>query len=222
MFPVFILAEVGPKNLFRMKADRLMYRFAGLLRLLVWMFYPFTWLLDRLFSFLTHGMNEEPGRELHRLSPDGLKEYFSVGAREGLITSHQSMMMDNTTSMHSVRVRTLMAPFRNIPRLPAGATVADFRRLAARRNTSFALLMSRHTVVGMISMFSIVSRRLGDEEILDSYADEVLKLPENRNLKSAFYRLRRNPRHSAVVIDARRHPVGFLQLEDIARYIAGK
>jgi putative hemolysin len=222
MFPLFILAEVGPKNLFRVKADLLMYRLAGPMRLMVWIFYPFTRLLDRLFSLLTRGMNEEPGRELHRLSPDGLKEYFSVGAEEGLISSHQSMMMDNATSMHSVRVRTLMAPLKRIPRLPDGATVADFKRLAARRRTPFALLIRRHAVVGMVSMFAIAARRLSDDEVLDPYADEVLVIQENRNLKSAFYRLRRNPRHSAVVIDARKHPVGFIQLEDIARYIAGK
>jgi CBS domain containing-hemolysin-like protein len=199
-----------------------MYRLAGPMRLMVWIFYPFTRLLDRLFSLLTRGMNEEPGRELHRLSPDGLKEYFSVGAEEGLISSHQSMMMDNATSMHSVRVRTLMAPLKRIPRLPDGATVADFKRLAARRRTPFALLIRRHAVVGMVSMFAIAARRLSDDEVLDPYADEVLVIQENRNLKSAFYRLRRNPRHSAVVIDARKHPVGFIQLEDIARYIAGK
>ena len=222
MFPLFILAEVGPKNLFRVKADRLMYRLAGPMRFVVWIFYPFTWLLDRLFSLLTRGINEEPGRELHRLSPDGLKEYFSVGAREGLISSHQSMMMDNATSMHSVRVRTLMAPLKRIPRLAAGATVADFKRLAARRNTPFALLIRRHAVVGMISMFAIAARRLGDDEVLDPYVDKVLVIRENRNLKSAFYRLRRNPRHSAVVVDVRKHPVGFIQLEDIARYIAGE
>jgi putative hemolysin len=222
MFPLFIFAEVGPKNLFRKKADVLMYRLAGVMRLLVCLFYPFTGLLKQLFNLLTHGMDEEPGRELHRLSPDGLKEYFSTGAKEGLISSHQSRMLENATSMHSVPVRVLMAPLKNIPSLPAGATVADFKRLAVRRNSAYALLMNRHAVEGMVSMFTVVNRRLDDDAVLTAYADEVTELQENRNLKSAFYRLRRNPRHSAVILDARKHPVGFIQLEDIARYIAGE
>lgn len=222
MFPLFIFAEVGPKNLFRKKADVLMYRLAGIMRLLVILFYPFTWLLKQLFSLLTHGMEEEPGRELHRLSPDGLKEYFSAGAKEGLISSHQSRMLDNATSMHSVRVRALMVPLKKIPSLPSGATVADFKRLAARRNCAYALLMNKHVVEGIVSMFTIINRKLENDVALGPYADEVTEIQENRNLKSAFYRLRRNPRHSAVVRDARRHPVGFIQLEDIARYIAGE
>ena len=167
-------------------------------------------------------MDEEPGRELHRLSPDGLKEYFSAGAKEGLISSHQSRMLDNATSMHSVPVRALMVPLKNIPRLPSDATVADFKRLAKRRNSAYVLLMNKHVVVGIISMFTLVNRRLENDEALGPYADEVTEIQENRNLKSAFYRLRRNPRHSAVILDARKHPVGFIRLEDIARYIAGE
>ncbi|MEN7973089.1 MAG: CNNM domain-containing protein [Verrucomicrobiota bacterium] len=222
MFPLFIFAEVGPKNLFRKQADILMYRLAGVMRLLVLVFYPFTWLLKQLFSLLTHGMNEEPGRELHRLSSDGLKEYFSTGTREGLISPRQNRMMDNATSMHSVPVRAVMEPLKKIPRLPTDATVADFKRLAARRNSAYALLMHKHAVTGIVSLFAIVNRKLGDDDPVDPYADEVLELQENRNLKSAFYRLRRNPRHSAVILDARKHPVGFIRLEDIARYIAGE
>jgi CBS domain containing-hemolysin-like protein len=222
MFPLFIFAEVGPKNLFRKKADTLMYRLAGLMRLLVLFFYPFTWPLKQLFGLLTHGMGDEPGRELHRLSSDGLKEYFSAGAKEGLISSYQSRMMENVSSMHSIPVRVLMTPLKKIPRLPVEATVADFRRLSGRRGSAYALLMRRHEVVGMVSLFSIVTRSQADDEPLGSYVEEVLSLRENRSLKSAFYRLRRNPRHSAVIVDARKHPVGFVRLEAIARYIAGQ
>jgi len=130
--------------------------------------------------------------------------------------------MDNATSMHSVPVRSLMVPLKKAPTLSADATVADFRRVAARRGTAFVVLLDRHTAVGLVSMFTLVNRGLEDDVPLRPYAEDVLAIPENRNLKSAFYRLRRNPRHSAVVVDARGHSVGLLRLEDIARYISGE
>jgi CBS domain containing-hemolysin-like protein len=222
MFPLFIFAEVAPKNLFRKKADLLMYRLAGLLRLLVWIFYPITWPLRQLFRLLTRNMDEEAGRELHRLSPEGLKEYFSEGAREGVLSSHQSRMMDNATSMHSIPARKLMTPLKKVATLPADATVADFRQIVAQHGTAFVILLDRHIAVGLVSMFALVHRGLGNDAPLQPYAEDVLALPENRNLKSAFYRLRRNPRHSAVVVDVRGHCIGLLQLEDIARYISGE
>ncbi|MCF7864559.1 MAG: DUF21 domain-containing protein, partial [Kiritimatiellales bacterium] len=111
-FPLFLFAEVGPKNFFRKRADQLMYRISGLLRVSVLCFYPFTFMLKHLFRLLTRHINEEVERELHRLSPDGLKEYFSVSEKEGVISSYQSQMMDSVTSMHSVPVRSLMTPLK--------------------------------------------------------------------------------------------------------------
>ncbi len=220
MFPLFLFAEVGPKNLFRTKADSLMYRFAKLMRLLVWIFYPLTWVLKQVFQLMTHGMEKTPGRDLHRLSPDALREYFSTGEKEGVISSDQTRMLDNVTSMHSIPVRMLMTPLRKVPVLQDHATVADFKRLIARRETTHAILMHKHSVIGFVSMYSIINRKLSDGELVKPYAEDVLEIQESRSLKSAFYRLRRNPRHSAVIVDARNHPLGFLRLEDVARYIA--
>jgi CBS domain containing-hemolysin-like protein len=222
MFPLFLFAELGPKNLFRKKADTLMYRLSWMLQLLVLLLLPLTWPLKQLFRFLTHGAYSTAGRDLHRLSPDALREYFSVGEKEGFITSQQNRMLDNVTSMHRIPVRELMTPLKDIARLPDHATVADFKRLINRRETTYAILMHRHTAIGLVSMFTVIERKLDDDEVLKPYAEEMLALAENRNLKSAFYRLRRNPRHSAVVVDARNHPTGFIRLEDIAWFIAKK
>ncbi len=220
MFPLFLFAELLPKNLFRKKADTLMYRLSGLLRVIVLALLPVTWPLKQLFRFLTHGADSAAGRDLHRLSPDALREYFSAGEKEGVISSHQTRMLANVTSMHRVPIRELMTPLKDIPRLPDTATVADFKRLIDRRGSTYAIMVHRHAIVGLVSMFRLIERRLDDSEPLKNYAEDLLRLPETRNLKSAFYRLRRNPRQSAVVVDVHNHPVGFIQLEDVARYIA--
>ncbi len=222
MFPLFLFAEVAPKNLFRKKANSLMYRLAKIMRVLVWIFYPFTWPLKQIFRLLTHGAENNPGRDLYRLSLDALKDYFSTGEREGIISSFQTRMVDHVTSMHRIPVRLLMTPIKQVPILPADSTVGDFKRLLARCETTEAVLMHKHMVVGMISMYSVINQKLADDEPLKPLVNEVFKIQENRSLKSAFYRLRRNPRHSAVVIDGRNHPVGFIRLEDVARYIVKK
>ena len=220
MFPLFFFAEVAPKNLFRKRADLLMYRLAGLLRLLVWIFYPLTWPLKHLYQLLLRN-TAQTACEPHRLSPDGLKEYFSAGEKDGLISPEQSRMMDNVASMHQVAVRTLAIPLRQAPTLSAQATVADFRKVCTQHKTSYAILLQHHRVVGFISIFAIVPRKLSDETPILPYATTPLLLPETQNLKSAFYRLRRHPRHLAVLIDSRNHPVGLIRLEQIARYISG-
>lgn len=159
-------------------------------------------------------------RDLHQLSIEALRDYFAVSEKEGVISSAQSRMMDNATSMHKVPVRTLMTPFKKVPRLSIRATVGDYKRLVARRGESYAVLVEKHQVVAILSIFSVVKRRLEDDQPLRPYAEDVLLVEENRNIKSVFYRLRRNPFHCAVVVDARKNPVGFIRMEDVARYIA--
>ncbi len=217
MFPLFLLAEMVPKNLFRKNADKLMYRFAAPMHLLAVLLAPLTWPLHRLYAALTRGFETRPGRLI--ISPEALKEHLSSGR----ITTHQAQMVEAVTSMHSVPVRTLMTPFRKAPVLPVGATVADFRRLAAERAaTTSALLVQHNRVVGLVPLVSIVTRKMADADPLQPVAETALEVPAGGNLKSAFYRLRHDPHHSAAVVDARRHPVGFIRLEDIARYIAGQ
>ena len=221
MLPMFLFGEVGPKNLFRKKSDLLMYRFAGLMRISTILFYPFTFILKHLFHLITPNAHEEVGRKLHHLSSDGLKEHFSTGAKEGILSSDQSRMIDNATSMHNTPVRQLMEPLKNIPSLHKDATVADLKQLVARKKTAYAILIHQHKAVGMISLFSIIKRRLPDDQPLLPYAGDILKLEEDRNIKSAFFRLRRNPHHCAVIINTRQHPVGFIRMDDIARFIIG-
>ena len=219
--PLFIFGEVAPKNFFRTQADRFMYRLARPLRLLDILFLPFTWPLQRIFQLLVRGHDESLGFELHRLSPEGLKDYFSAGAKEGIISSEQSRMVDRVSNLHQLSVRTLMTPLRQMPTLPPSASVADFRKLCAQRKTSEALLIEKHTVLGLVSIFSLIPRKLADDAPIRPYARDVLRLRDTRTLKSAFYRLRRSPRHLAIIVDARDHPIGLLRLEDIARYISG-
>lgn len=222
MFPMFFIGELWPKNLFRQHADVLMYRLSGLLRLNVLLFFPLTWPLMQLFRFLTHGADSSAERNLQRLSPDALREYFSSGKKDGVISHQQDRMLDNVTSMHRTLIRSLMTPFNQVPHCSPNATVADLKQLIQRYRMPYAVVVHHHSVVGYVSLFSVVSRNLAENEVLEPYVEDILTLPEGRTLKSAFYRLRRNPRHCAVVVDARRHPVGFIRLEDIARYIVHK
>jgi putative hemolysin len=219
MFPLFILAELGPKNLMRRRADIWMYRSAGLLQFFINLFYPLTRPLRALFQLLTRGAISDAGHELQRLSSDALKECI---AAEGVLSGHQNRMVENATSMHDVSVRVLMTPFRKVASLPATATVSDFRALNRCCEEDEVILVERQRAVGLIALDTIISRGLGDEVCLRDYAEDLLFLSENRNLKSAFYRLRRNPRHCAVILDARAHPVGLIRLESLARYIVSK
>ena len=51
MIPLFLLAEMGPKNVFRTNADRLMRGLSVPMRLVSWIIFPLVWPLTILSSF---------------------------------------------------------------------------------------------------------------------------------------------------------------------------
>ncbi len=80
--------------------------------------------------------------------------------------------------------------------------------------------MKQHQVVGIVGLQEVIARQLPDEAPLRPLAQDALSIEMGRNVKSAFYRLRNNPRHVAAVVDGRGHLVGSIRIDDIARYIA--
>jgi len=220
MFPLFIFGEVLPKNLFRKRANSLMYRMADILRFFSVLLYPFTLALRELFNLLTRGHMTGTEQELHALSPEGLKEYFSDSTREGVLSPEQNRMLERVISMHRIPVRQLMKPLRQLPKLPEDSCLADFRELVGQQKTTCVVLMKNHRITGLVSLYAVAQRSLEDNDKIQPYAEKVLEVKENQNLKAVFYRLRRHPRHMAVVVNPYKYPVGFIHMKDIARYIA--
>jgi CBS domain containing-hemolysin-like protein len=219
MIPLFLLAEMGPKNLFRTNADRLMCALSGPMRLVSWMLFPLAWPLERFFRLFLR--DEQMRRsDWGGYSKVMLMEQLAEGRQRGVISSYQSRMMDHVIAMHQLPVRLLMRSVKRSLTLPEEATVGDLRRAVGRRSGAELFLMKQQQVVGIIGLQEVIARQLPDEAPLRPLAQDALSIEMGRNIKSAFYRLRNNPRHVAAVVDGRGHLVGSIRIDDIARYIA--
>ena len=219
MIPLFLLAEMGPKNLFRTNADRLMRGLSLPMRLVSWMLFPLAWPLERLFRlFLRDEQMRQAGWGGY--SKVMLMEQLAEGRQQGVISSYQSRMMDHVIAMHRMPIRLLMRSVKKSLTLSEEATVGDLKKAVGRRSGSEIFLLKQQQVVGIIGLHNVIARQLSDEAPLRPLAQDVLSIEVGRNIKSAFYRLRNNPRHVAAVVDGRGHLVGTVRIDDIARYIA--
>lgn len=219
MVPLFLLAEMWPKSLFRAVGDGLMRGLSVPIGFVMGLFFPLAWPLERLFRLFVP-VNQTGRLGWDRFSKGMLLEQLAWGRQQGVISSYQSRMMDHVIEMHRVPVRILMRPLRKSLTLGVEATVGDLRGLCGRRSGAEVLLIEGQRAVGLVQLEEVLKRRLGDEVQLLPLAQDVLSIEVNRNIKSAFYRLRRNPQQVAAVVDGRGILLGSLRIEDIARYIA--
>lgn len=218
--PFFLFSEVGPKNLFRTRANTLMYAVADLLRLSIVLFYPVTIPL-RLLTRLVAGRRGTSADALAGLSRQRLRLFFDEGTTEGVLTTHQNEMVANVMSMRSTPVTAAMTPIAQAVCAPENATVSDFIQLAQGRQISRLAVyrVDRLHVVGLVHIFDVMDPSIQPDDPLKPHVRPVPQIPSSSTVQAALYQLQRRKEPMAVVTDPRGRTVGLLSLEDLAQHI---
>lgn len=221
LFPIFIFAEIAPKNLFRIKADILMYRTAKLQTVCIFICKPLTLTLKYLAEFLSKSSESELNYELSNLSSQKLKMFFSEGSKEGTISDHQHFMISNTLKIHMISVSKLMIPINKIITLPLDSPFSNY--LQVFKNLSFNHIPissgEKNNIIGTIDFFSLLTAMEVKSPNLINYLEEISMVNWDDNLQETFYKLQKIKDTSALVKNKKDEIIGIIFLKDIVNYI---
>ncbi len=221
MLPLFLFAEVIPKNVFRNRADLLMYRLSAGLLFMWRLLLPLTTLLKAFFNLLTGGRGRSEALSGISFSLQGLREYFSDETRCVVLSDHQHGMIDNLVSMHRVSVRELMKPITSEVSVSEDITVDealnmlqkyDIEQLTVYRN-------SARQVTGFITLFDLLGAAVHPSDTLKQHVRKIPRISADLSLSSAFGRLRCTAGVPVAVTDRTSRVIGFIRLRDFAAYI---
>ncbi|MGE4487961.1 MAG: CNNM domain-containing protein [Kiritimatiellales bacterium] len=221
MLPVFLFAELVPKNLFRNHADQLMYRTSGILVAFDKLFRPLTAALKALFQVLTGGRGRSEALSAFTLTLQGLREYFEADGSEGALSDHQHGMIDNLVSMHRTVLADVMLPAPQIISVSEKASVQQVLDLMQRSGMDHVAVYrgSIRNLTGMVSLFDLIRSHGKMTDPVKPLVHRIIRLPSDLALTRAFRRLRRKSETVAAVTDRSSRTVGLFRLQDIARYI---
>jgi CBS domain containing-hemolysin-like protein len=221
MLPLFLFGELIPKNIFRHRADTLMYRFSGLLRLSQRILAPATVFLKTFFNLLTGGRGRREELSGFTLSLQGFREYFSEDTRRAALSEHQHGMIDNLVAMHRMTVQQVMSPASSMVQTSEKATVAQALDLMRARNADLIALCRgpARSVTGFVNLFDLMDPALKPDEPVKPLQNKTIRVTSSMPLTQAFRMLRKRERQTAVVVDRALRVVGLLHTRDIARYI---
>jgi CBS domain containing-hemolysin-like protein len=221
MLPLFLFAEIVPKNLFRRRADTLMYRLSGPL-LLSWLILrPLTAALRMLFNLLTGGRGRSEALNGFSLSLQGLREYFSEETRRAALSDYQHNMIGNLVAMHRVPARQIMQPVEAVPGIPLDSTVGQALDLIRIYNVEQLAVYqgSIHNMVGVINLFDLMEPSLNPSDGIKPLLHQLRRLFAEMPLTDVFRQLRQESAAPVAVTDRTSRTVGLLHLRDVARYI---
>ena len=221
MLPLFLFGELIPKNIFRHHADTLMYRCAGVLRLVQWVLAPATAFLKALFNLLTGGRGRREELDGFSLSLQGLREYFAEDTRRAALSAHQHGMIDNLVAMHRTSAQQVMKTATSMTQVSEKASVRQVLDLMRTRGVDQVAVHHgpARSVTGFINLFDLMDPALRPDDPVKPLLHQTVRVTADMPLTRAFRLLRKRGEQTAVVVDRSVRVVGLLHIRDIARYI---
>jgi len=220
---VFVLGELGPKELFRRHADGLMAATAPVLALGEAIFVPAVRLTGAMRRALAALGLREKVRDERALAAEELRLTIQASAEEGVLTAFQAALVRNILSLRHRLVTQAMVPIARVHALEAKTPVAEAREAATRAGCSRLVVYSGKLeeatgAVGLYELFLDGS----SAETVEPLAHPVPRIAASDRVEDALLRLRLAREKLAIVQGPDGKAVGIVTLKDLCEEITGE
>ncbi|MCU0728078.1 MAG: CNNM domain-containing protein, partial [Planctomycetes bacterium] len=217
---LFVLGEVTPKNLFRLRANRWVYRASGLLALAGIVLRPPALLLRWLgrLSGVLPTRSSSPDEILSRTQIEALAQEV---AADGVLTADQGRMVRNILRLSSVRVTAAMTPIREEEVLASGFARADVVRIGAKGDLNCLPVRRAEggDYVGFVDVLDLVFR---PDDPPAALVRPARRVPETASAGEAMRMLGRDRAKLCFVVRSDGSVAGTATARGLSELIAGK
>ncbi len=216
---ILVFSEIIPKSLGAAHWRLLAPGTAYVLRLLIWILYPFV----KMSAWLTRGMAGE--QTLQGFSRDEFAAMAELGEQEGQLAQHESRILRNLLVLRETRVTDVMTPRTVVFAMNEADTVADY--FDQHGNVRFSRIPVYRGDLDQITGFVLRSDLLlaqargNTDKPLSTYCRKLPALPETSSLSTVFDTTVSMRAHILLVVDEYGGMSGIVTLEDIVETLLG-
>lgn len=221
---ILVFAEVAPKTLAALHAERVAYPAAVVYRPLLVIAYPLVWLINQFANGLLRvlGMPREEAR--NALTQEELRSV--VQESRSLISQEHRKMLLSILNLEKITVEDVMVPRNEI----VGIDLSDdwSEVLDQLQNPTYTRVLvyegGLDKVCGMLHWRKLLPHIL-NEDLLPEHIRETMRepyfIPEGTNLNRQLYNFQKHRRRVGLVIDEYGDIQGLVTLEHILEEIVG-
>jgi len=221
----FVFADVTPKSIFAVEADRWTYPLAR----------PMRWahavlrgvgLVPALkgLSALVLRIARHRG-EVNPFTPrQRLRAIIREGLAEGVITGYQDQLAEQVLSLRDKTVGDVMIPLRDVAAVPVNVGRHRFRKELGRHSYTRLPVYENHRdhVVGIVRINDVLAEEGEDLDLAQVMNREVVAVPPDMTVSAAMLRMRQARAAMAVVCDVKDRAVGIITIKDLVEEIVGE
>ncbi|MDR0334656.1 MAG: hemolysin family protein, partial [Methanomassiliicoccaceae archaeon] len=219
---ILTFGEITPKCIAKEKAEKLAMSFAGVLSVLIKVFYPMSVLFLKLKKLMTRSMPEE---EAPTMTEEELIVMIEEIEEEGTLEKRESDLIKSAVEFDDKMVGEMCTPRVDVTAIDVTADRDAIKK--AFRDTGFSRIPvyrgNIDQIIGVIYGKDFYNRFVDSAKMKVEDAMRPVKfVPESMKISVLLKDLQRSKMHMAVVIDEFGGTVGIVTLEDIIEELIGE
>jgi len=154
---ILIIADVIPKTYAEHNSEKVALFLAGLIQLVIWVYYPFVWLLHAIGRGVTHLIASGDIKQT-LVDEEEMHTAINVGEAEGVWEEDEAEMLHNAFEFVDRPVKEVMTPRTDVTWIEKGITVREFLEIFRNNRYSHfpAYEGTTDNVVGVLSIKDIL------------------------------------------------------------------
>jgi CBS domain containing-hemolysin-like protein len=223
---VLVFGEVIPKTFAVHHAEKVALVFAAPIQIIIWILFPFVWLLSKIGVGFTRMITDLDG-EKASIDEAEIRTAIDVGEAEGVWKEAEADMIHNAFEFPDRPVKEVMQPRTEIAFIEEGTTLDEF--LEVYRDHPHARFPvysdTPDNVTGILTIKDVLmaiarGATHGDDKV-DNLVKTAFFVPETKRLGELLPEMRDHNYHMAVVVDEFGGVAGIANLEHLAAEIMG-
>ncbi|SDM17233.1 hemolysin family protein [Sediminibacillus halophilus] len=223
-FVLIVFAEVLPKSIAAAFAEKVSYIVFPVIRLLMWITRPLTYLLNKLTRLVIRLVSSEDPDKVS-ISKEEFITMVDIATAEGTFASEEKQRIKGVIDFQRLDVRdALKTPRMEIDGIPAEATYeAVLTTVMNSNHTRYPVYQdSMDNIIGVFHAKQLLAWSLEQEKPLDEFMDvEPLYVFEFYSIEKVFKLMLKERKHMAIVLDEYGGTSGILSNEDIIEAMIG-
>ena len=221
---VVLLAEILPKTIAVAHAEAVACHVAGSMQWIVRIFSPIIALLMGIIHILQR-LLKVPQQADSEITHQDLATIIDAGAEAGVLDAAREQMLLNSLHLHSLPIKALMTPRKDMYALDASLDAATCLSQAMQKPHSRYPVFHEQPdhIIGIVHLRDLVRYRHRPGSLKDAIIwRQPPFVPANKNALQQLFDFQSQRQHMAIVVDEYGDIDGLITMEDILEEIVGE
>ncbi|KXG42515.1 hemolysin family protein [Tepidibacillus infernus] len=220
---ILIFGEILPKSFAKEYAESFALAVSGVLKFLILLFTPVTWLFLQLKKAISRMMGEK--ETIPSVTEDEIKTMIDIGEEEGTIDKSEKELVHSALDFNDILVREILKPRIDIVAVEVNNPIEVIKQTFMTERYSRIPVYDGNIdhVIGILSERDFYSALLQEKKVnIRSLLRKPTFVVGTMKISSLLSELQRSKTHMAIVVDEYGGTDGLITMEDILEEIVGE